>query len=346
MRLRNKDIAKELSISTTAVSLALNNKPGVSDETRQKVLEMVRRSAEKTFNTYEHKQDQQKGSLLFSVHKRHGEVINDKPFFSDLVATAQQEAMRSGYTLLLANYLPGQDIQQYIDYLNTLPVRGMIIMATELLAEDLQVYQKLNLLIVLLDASIDLVNIDSVELDNQMAMYRAVDYAYHMGHRNIGYLQGETFIQNFGHHQDGYWKGLREHGLLEHHHPVLTLPCSIEGAYHKMKDLLAASDTLQLPTLFIAELDYLALGAMQAFREAGYHIPDDISFIGYDDVPASSISQPPLTTNRVNKMDSGRLAVERLIRRIEQPAEGFTTTQVASEFIVRQSVKNLKKQSG
>ena len=81
----------------------------------------------------------------------------------------------------------------------------------------------------------------------------------------------------------------------------------------------------------------------QAFREAGYHIPDDISFIGYDDVPASSISQPPLTTNRVNKMDSGRLAVERLIRRIEQPAEGFTTTQVASEFIVRQSVKNLKK---
>ena len=98
--------------------------------------------------------------------------------------------------------------------------------------------------------------------------------------------------------------------------------------------------------MFIAELDYLALGAMQAFREAGYHIPDDISFIGYDDVPASSISQPPLTTNRVNKMDSGRLAVERLIRRIEQPAEGFTTTQVASEFIVRQSVKNLKKQSG
>ena len=123
MRLRNKDIAKELSISTTAVSLALNNKPGVSDETRQKVLEMVRRSAEKTFNTYEHKQDQQKGSLLFSVHKRHGEVINDKPFFSDLVATAQQEAMRSGYTLLLANYLPGQDIQQYIDYLNTLRLR-------------------------------------------------------------------------------------------------------------------------------------------------------------------------------------------------------------------------------
>ena len=65
MRLRNKDIAKELSISTTAVSLALNNKPGVSDETRQKVLEMVRRSAEKTFNTYEHKQDQQKAACYF-----------------------------------------------------------------------------------------------------------------------------------------------------------------------------------------------------------------------------------------------------------------------------------------
>ena len=238
---------------------------------------------------------------------------------------------------------PGQDLQQYIQYLHTLPICGLIILATELLKKDLAFYQQLHLPIVLLDASIDLVNIDSVELDNQMAMYRAVDYAYRLGHRDIGYLQGATFIQNFGHHQDGYWKGLREHDLLTRQHPVLTLPCSIEGAYHTMKDLLATSSPLQLPTLFIAELDYLALGAMQAFREAGYHIPDDISFIGYDDVPASSISQPPLTTNRVNKLDSGRLAVERLIRRIEHPREGFTTTQVASEFIIRQSVKDLSK---
>ena len=340
MRLRNIDIAKKLSISTTAVSLALNNKPGVSDETRQKVLELVRQNAEKSFGSYNPKPYQPNGSLLFSIHKRHGEVINDKPFFSDLVATAQQEAMRSNYTLLLANYLPGQDLQQYINYIRSLPICGLVIMATELLKDELLFYQQLNLPIVLLDASIDLINIDSVELDNQMAMYRAVDYAYRMGHRSIGYLQGDPFIQNFGHHQDGYWNGLRKYGLLEEHHPILTLPCSIQGAYHKMKALLASSEPAQLPTLFIAELDYLALGAMQAFREAGYHIPDDISFIGYDDVPASSISQPPLTTNRVNKLDSGRLAVERLIRRIEHPSEGFTTTQVSSELISRQSVKH------
>ena len=272
MRLRNKDIAKKMGISPTAGSLALNNKPGVSEDTRQKIMAMVRENAEQTCSECRPAsvQPAHRGTMLLSIHNRDGHVINDKPYFSDLVATAQQEAMRQNYSLLLANYMPGQDLSEYIRYLATLPVAGLIILATELLEEDFKQYQKLNLPMVLLDASIDMAEIDSVELDNQMAMYRATDYAIRMGHRDIGYLQGEPFILNFGHHQDGFWNCLRRHQLLDAEHPVLTLPCTIDGAYHKMKEfLINIPEGFKYPTLYNAELDNLALGAMKALKDSG-----------------------------------------------------------------------------
>ena len=86
----------------------------------------------------------------------------------------------------------------------------------------------------------------------------------------------------------------------------------------------------------------IALGAMKALQERGYKVPDDVSIIGFDDLPFSEISYPPLTTLRVPNKEMGRLAVRRLLDMIQNPGEVVVTkTEVCTKFIERQTVKKL-----
>ena len=93
-----------------------------------------------------------------------------------------------------------------------------------------------------------------------------------------------------------------------------------------------------MPTLFLSDLDHLALGAMKALKEFGYRIPEDISLIGYDDISACEISEPPLTTVGVNTLDIGRIAVDQLIHRMKEPGDYHVTITVSSKMILRESV--------
>lgn len=341
MRIKNKDIAEALGISTTAVSLAINNRPGVSEETRRKVLQMISESASR--NAENHEAGTSRSMVVLSVHKRTGLVINEKPFFSELVETVQQEAMLRRYLVAIAHYMPGMDRSSYTEYLRSLSPAGIIVMATEMAEEDLGMYTDIHVPLVLMDGTFDLSTIDSIALDNQTAIYRAFDYAYRCGHRDIGFLKSETVIRNFVHHFDGYKKGIRDYGLEGRNNPVVELPCTMEGARDRMNHFLDhLPEGFEMPTVFLADLDYIAIGAMQAFEEHGYRVPDDISFIGYDDVAAASLCNPPLTTSRVNHGDAGRLAMQRLSELLEGKHTNYhLTAQLSSQLIVRDSVKIL-----
>ncbi len=342
MRIKNKDIAQALGISTTAVSLALNNRPGVSEETRKKVLQLIRDSA---IENAEEQDPAPQGNriIVLSVHKRTGLIINEKPFFSELVEAVQQEAMQSGFLVALAHFTPGQSLEQYSAYLQSLNPAGIIVMATEIEFSDLQIYKKLNIPVVLMDAYFELSQLDAVSLDDATAMYRAVDYAFRMGHRRIGYLRSTTTIQNFVHHFDGYMNGLREHGLMDENAPVIDLPCVLDGARNAMNDFLDHLPAgFVMPSVFIADLDYMAIGAMQALSAHGYRIPEDISMIGYDDIASAAFCDPPLTTTRVNQGNAGRLAMQRLADCLNNgPFDYHITTMVSSQLIERESVKRL-----
>ena len=349
MKLKNKEIAEILGISTTAVSLAINNRPGVSQETRAQVLKLLNDSLNETTSPFPTQKNTAsaggnfKGTMLMSVHKKTGAVINDKPFFSELVEYAQQQAMAMSYLFSIANYLPGQDLGSYMDYIRSMNPSGIIVMATEMDEDDLRAYQSLDLPLVIVDATFDLGDVDTVSLDNQTAIYRAFNYAYGMGHREIGFLKSSFPIQNFEHHMDGFVKGLRQWDLMDGNHPVITLSPYIEQAKADMDRFLDdLPDDFKMPTLFLADLDYLALGAMKSLQDHGYRVPEDVSVIGYDDVPAAAISNPPLTTTRVNHGDSGRIAATVLADIIEKKDRGFRSyTQISSQLVIRESVKNL-----
>ncbi len=342
MKLKNKDIAEMLGISAAAVSMAINGKPGVSVETREKVFEILEKNGVAGENRQEKGlESDSTGTILLIVHKKNGAVINNV-LFTNLFERIQQEAMKYGYMLNIMHFVPGQDIRSFVESVKRVTVDGIILMATEMHQEDLDFYKEIETPMILLDSTFDLETYDSVNFDNQTAIYRAFDYAYKMGHRNIGFLKSKTFINNFGHHLDGFYKGIRDYHLEEYNHPVIQLSTFIDEAYEEMKAFLETKpEDFQMPTLFLADLDHLALGAMKALKEYGYKIPEDVSLIGYDDISACKIAEPPLTTVGVNTDDIGRIAVDRLIHRMKEPGDYHVTITVSSKMVLRESVSRI-----
>lgn len=345
MRLKNKDIAAMLGISPTAVSLAINGRPGVSDETRRKVLELVNESSLQALDGLAG--PGRSGSIVFVVHKATGDVINDNPFFSNLIEVVQQAALARGFSVTIAHYVPGQSLDEHLAYVAGLGCDGMLLEATELDEPTLARYLELGVPTVLVDGYFDLLPVDAVTLDDQAAMLRAVAHAVQMGHEHIGFLAGVPRIKNFEHHLDGFWKGVRDFGIEGACHPVVELPCQIDASYEAMSAFLAKPPRgFKMPTCFVADLDNIALGAMRALQDAGYDVPGDVSVIGYGDTSIAAIANPPLTTTHINLYDSGRLAVERLADKMSRPPTATATTSfVASHLVERASVLDIRAAS-
>lgn len=337
MRVKNIDIAKKLGISTTAVSLAVNNKPGVSEETRQRVLAELQNSytADSPKKTYN-------GSLMLVIHKKSGEILVDKPFFSSMVESIQTEAFLRSYSLTISHYSPEQDLDSYIQMLSSMNTNGILLQATEMAYEDLEKYKSLPFPIVLIDSVFDRCLFDSVSLDDERCFFTTFLYVYEQGHRDIGFLKGSTPIHNFQSHFDGFQKGILRCHSERDNHPVITLPPSINGAYEGMKKFLQnPPQDFEMPTVFLSDLDYIALGAMKALKEAGYRIPDDVSLIGFEDVDACLISEPTLSTIQINRTDIGAIAINRLIEKINNKNSYCTETHVLSKLALRQSFRSL-----
>ncbi len=334
-KIKNKEIAEILGISTTAVSLAINNKPGVSEETREKVLAILAENVreQQVFN------NENLGNLLLIIHKKHGQIIIDKPFFADLIESVQTTALKYNFSLELSHYNSSQNIEEYIEGLMNKDISGIVLLATEMLPEDLMYYRKLRIPIVLLDSLFEMENYDCVTIDNTASIVQACKYVYDLGHRDIGYLQSSVYINNFRDRYDGFANAIRRLNIEKYNHPVISLPCSIETAYIQMKEFFKKMpEDFKMPTCFLSDLDYISIGAMRALKEAGYRIPEDISMFGFDDVAVCEVCMPKLTTIRVNRKDIGGIAVDTLVRRIENPHDYCVSIQVSSEMIVRESV--------
>ncbi len=329
-KIKNKEIAEILGISPASVSLAINNKPGVSEATRARVLELLGTPPTLPAKAATSVND----TLLLVIHKKHGKIIIDKPFFSELIESLQTTATEKGYSLELFHYNPTMDLKQFTNSLYTKNASGIILLATEMLTEDLEYYKQLPVPVILLD--------NAITIDNSIAFMNAVKYAYDMGHRSIGYLHSSTYINNFQDRYDGFMNSLRRLALEDENHPMISLPCTIDDAYIKMKEYLQnLPSDFQMPTCFVSDLDYIAIGAMRALYESGFQIPQDISIIGFDDVTACEVCYPRLTTVRVNRTDIGAETIKMLVARIHNPHKYYMKVQISSELIVRDSVRKI-----
>ena len=338
-----KDIAQQLNVSPATVSLALNGRPGVNEQTRESILSLAR---ELNYNgnigenkTFKRKVKKSFENIGFLVYKRYGRVITDSEFFTALISSVEMAARAQSYTILLTYCIGDKEINNTIKLLKNSNLVGLLILGTELAEEDAELFYQLNLPVIILDCDILGCKLDTVTIHNEDGIWRGMKYLYDQGHREIGYLHSSFSIRNFEQRRLGYENCLEKFCLDRESQKIFMVEPTIEGTCADVCELVKQG--IKFPSAIIADNDLIALGAMKAFAQCGIKVPDDVSIIGFDDIPMTSIIDPQLTSVHVSCEALGKLAIKQLLHRKENPNDIPQRISVSTNLNIRSSVKVL-----
>ena len=335
MAITAKALAALLGISESAVSLALNNKPGVSRETRKRVIDTAKEHGY-DFSRKSYSDSQKKGTVCFAVYKRSGAVVDDTPFFSSLTDGVSTACRRKGYDCVIRYLYEDDDLDDQIYSLGRTQFSGVIVLATEMEEATLSRFDRLEIPLVFLDAYFEKPQYNFILINNVQGAFTAAQYLIRKRRAQPGYLRSAYPISNFEQRADGFYKAIRAAGMPTATSQVLRLTPSQEGAYEDMKALLASGE--KPASCYFADNDLIAIGAMKALKDAGYHIPDDVSIVGFDDLPSCEYMSPPLTTIMVPKLFMGETAADRIIQLIEEKNQQPLKIEVFTRLVRRKSV--------
>ena len=335
MKVTAKELARDLGLSEAAVSMALNNKPGVSTATRRKVLEEAKRRGY-DFTRKAAFGNELKGSFCLAVYKKSGAVVGDTPFFLDLIDGIHAACKKAHYDLMIRYLYEDEDLDDRLYALSRTEFKGIILLSTEMDAAALSHFSRFRIPILLLDSYFETAGYNCVIINNIQGAYLAANYLIRKRKTQPGYLRSAYPISNFDERADGFYKAIRANGMSTAKSLVHRLTPSQEGAYADMKSLLDAGETPA--DCYFADNDHIAIGAMKALKEAGYRIPEDVAVVGFDDIPLCEFFDPPLTTIHVPKHVMGETAVHRLIEMVEQKSTYPIKVEIGTSLIKRKSV--------
>lgn len=330
MKVSIKAISERTGFSPATVSNALNHKKGVNADTASEIFRVAKEMGYINENRIR--------KIKIVVFKHSGMIVEDSPFFSLVIDGIEKGCRETGMEMVLCNLNHGdEDYEKQVDWLIHDHSSAVIFLGTELMEEDVALFKNVTCPFLMLDYWNHDMAFNGVLINNADSARMATEYLIRKGHKRIGYLRGECRIKGFRSRAAGYADALRKAGYPVEKKYTVTLSTTVNGAYEDMKRYLETEP--ELPSAFFADNDMIALGAVKAMTEKGIRIPQDISVVGFDDLPFSEIANPPLTTLRVPKQEMGRLAVRRIIEIIDQKDGLKTKTQVCTTFIERESVQ-------
>ena len=332
MKITAKQIAEKLGISAAAVSMALNNKPGVSIEMRHKFLDVAKEMGY-DFSRINSKKHKSNTIAFIFFHKN---FVFDTPFFTELATSVESTIKENGYQLYVHHIHDLDNIEEKVQSLQTYDYEGIILLGTTMTRNEFTPFEKLNIPIVLLDSYFPNLQVDCVTINNVDSAETATDYLIKKHHKQPGYLHSTHEIVNFNERSLGFFNAVRNNSLPTSKSIIHQLSPSLDGAYADMIEILNRNEPLA--SCYFADNDEIAIGAMRAFKEKGYRIPEDISIVGFDNIPYSTYVDPPLTTIDVPKAYMGTVAAKRLITVIEEKDTAHLKIEMNTNLIIRQSV--------
>lgn len=332
MTITAKELAKKLNLSATAVSMALNNKPGVSTETRNRVIKAAEqygydftRLSSKTTTP---------GDIYCVIYRVHNALLNYAPIFSELTDGIEQECRQQGYKLKMVQINEkNDDVQKQIEDIRIANCAGIILLGTETTITACRMFMQLPVPVVLLDSYFDSLGCSSVLINNSQGAYLAASFLIDRCDALPGYLRSSYPIGNFRERRNGFNKAIREHGMSATNSITHDLSPSIEGAFSDMLEIIDAGDTLA--RCYFADNDLIAIGAIKALKLRGYRIPQDIAIVGFDNISESRIVEPSLTTIDIPRKYMGQTAARQLIYQITNPIPHTVKIEVATKLIKR-----------
>ena len=330
-----KDVARLANVSITTVSRVLNNKPeGVSEETRQRVLEVV-----------EHLNYQPNRVARGLVTRRTntlGLILPDitNPFFPEIARAVEDTANKHGYNIILCNTDDRSDKEElYIRVLKSKCVDGIVFTSSSMpVFKHVKQLSDYKMPFVLLDRHFYDEKLPGVYTDGYKGMYEITRYLLEMGHRKIAYIGGPHESPNSMYRYAGFEQALKDYGLVLDKELVVEGNYKISGGSEGVLELLKRRRDF---TAVVCANDIMAIGAMEVLKGAGFRIPEDVSVTGFDDVPMAKYVEPKLTTVAQPCYQMGEVATELLIKLVEGKPVKDTVITLKPKLIIRNSVKKV-----
>jgi LacI family transcriptional regulator len=303
-----KEIARKVGVSTNTVSRAISNKPDISHETRRRILEAAKSLG---YPYGRPRAARSKSSRIVGLIV----ADNSNPFFSRVVKGAEDAASRSGYHLILCN--TDEDYQrekEEVELLLERKVDGILITPSQAKREDIARLAGTGTPFVLVGRHFAGMEADFVIADDRGGARLAVEHLLRLGHRHILFINAPDYISSAVERKAGLEDAFEGAGLTLS--PDLSRVCAPkqDSAYNLMKAILVEGARFSAVFAFS---DLVALGVLQALREARRRVPQDASLVGFDDIEFAAFIDPALTTVRSDRYKLGFESAVMLIERIE-----------------------------
>ncbi len=326
-----EDIARMAGVSRSTVSRVLNHHPHVRPEVRERVWEVVRRvgyqphAAARSLAT-------QKTQIIGLIIPEAVSTLFADPFFPLLITGITDACYQHGYHLMLSLFTtPQQEAELSTQLLGGGYLDGVILASTRL--DDPLIERLLSgrIPFVLIGRHSD-PRVNYVDVDNVAGARMAVDYLLRQGHRRVATITGPLNMAAGQDRLEGYKQALQARHLPVDEALIVEGDFTEQGGMAAMRRLLALAER---PTAVFAASDTMAIGAIKAIKDAGLRVPDDITVVGFDDIPQASYLDPPLTTVRQPIAQLGKTAVHILVDLIRYGAERTQRVVLATELVVR-----------
>ncbi|MBG0787726.1 MAG: LacI family DNA-binding transcriptional regulator [Anaerolineaceae bacterium] len=333
MSVRIKDIAKRVNRSITTVSRALNGYDDVSPETKQLILETAKEMGYSP-NTYAQRLQKQQSDTIGLILPTFSPRFSD-PYFSELLAGIGNMAADMGFDLLVSTRSPGsEEYAAYEKLIEGRRVDGFIVVRTRKQDQRIDYLLAQDFPFVAFGRTDDCDRFSYVDEDGNYGMRLVAEYIAGLKHERIACLlppEGLAFSEK---RLAGLQAGLAEFGLALDPAYVKTGDLTQKSGYQLGRELLELPNR---PTAIIACNDLMAFGVMSAAQDCGLVVGEDISITGFDDIPMSEYSHPPLTTVHQPVYQIGGMVCEMLVKIIR---EGITERQqvlLKPNLVIRQS---------
>lgn len=324
-----KEVARIANVSVQTVSAVINEKPGITRETRSRVLAIVRELDYRPYSVAQSLRTRQTKTIALLISN----ISN--PVFATIASAAEDFAYSVGYNLVVYN--THDDVEREARYIRMASerwVEGVIFVAAQDHMETLRALEVAGIPAVAIDRLPEGYTGPSVTLDNQEAGRLAAEHLLSLGHTQIAYISGPLRLRLARERLTGFRNAIEAHG-----YPVGPVVggdgnWECEDGYQAMQQLLVSQP---LPKAVFCANDRMAIGAVRAAIEAGLRVPEDLSVVGLDDLEMAPYQNPPLTTVRQQFAELATRAVQLLLELLAGREPPEIQIVLAPTLVVRQS---------
>ncbi len=332
-----KEIAEKAGVSKTTVSLALNGHKGVGHDTRMAIIKIAKEMnyrvpGERTYTLPHH------GVIVLAKLSKHGLILNEdqNTFIVNYIEGINQVVKEYGYSFEIITQTL-ESLTPFISEMKTKQPKGILVLGTELSSLDIQSLKALSSPYVIIDTYFEQLEADFINMGNIGSVYNIVSYLVKKHHTDIRMVTSTVSSGNISMRERGFIQAMHEHGLSLSEQSLIPVKPGFNGSYLEMLAYLQGGG--HIPQALFCFNDIAAFGVIKALKEVGYKVPRDVSIIGFDDLPMSSMMEPRLTTIRIPNQHIGALAartiVEKIIAKTKEAPLGIL---VHGKLVIRESV--------